>query len=371
MKKQVLGTNPFESKPSPAKAKPETKVKAESKPDKKTPAKDKAAKTEPKPKAKPSAEKNSPELKPEATQSSAVEKTELDKTKNASQPNKPAEAETRAKPEPPSEQALQFGVSWKDEAGDLFGLDEEFERKWNKITDFLYSKWFRVSVEGVENVPDKGNVILVANHAGALPFDSLMIMEAIKREHPAKRRVRPLLEDFIYYFPYVGSIMSRLGGVRACQENGQLLLKRKEAAVVFPEGIKGITKPYRERYKLQRFGRGGFIRLALGTRSPIVPVAVIGSEDSMPLLLNADPIAAALRIPLIPITPTFPLLGLLGAAPLPVKWKIIFGAPITFDEFSADQANDRILVTKLSERVRGKIQSMIERALAERKSVWL
>ena len=261
-------------------------------------------------------------------------------------------------------------VSWRSKNGDGYGYDPEYERKMKGILDTLFSKYWRADIEGIENIPSSGKVLLVANHAGMLPYDSLMIREAVLRHHPEERLVRPLLEDFVYYFPFLGTLMGKLGSVRACQENGQSLLDRGDAVLVFPEGIKGIEKPYKMRYRLQRFGRGGFIRLAINTRSPIVPVAVIGSEETHPVLANFEQVAKILGLPYLPLTPTFPLMGPLGLIPLPSKWKIVFGKPIPFDEYAAEQAHDRILVNKLVERVRSRLQSMIDKELAARKSVW-
>lgn len=272
------------------------------------------------------------------------------------------------KPARPAKTAPE--VSWRSKNGDGYGYDPEYERRMKGILDTLFSKYWRAEIEGIENIPSSGKVLLVANHAGMLPYDSLMIREAVLRHHPEERLVRPLLEDFVYYFPFLGTLMGKLGSVRACQENGQSLLDRGDAVLVFPEGIKGIEKPYKMRYRLQRFGRGGFIRLAINTRAPIVPVAVIGSEETHPVLANFEQVAKILGLPYLPLTPTFPLMGALGLIPLPSKWKIVFGKPIPFDEYAAEQAHDRILVNKLVERVRSRLQSMIDKELATRKSVW-
>jgi|GEM_PF-1033215 len=283
---------------------------------------------------------------------------------------KPAAPKTEKKQSAKEAAAKSAAVSWRRKIGDGYGYEPEYESKVKGILDTLYSNYWRAEVEGIENIPASGKVLLVANHAGMLPYDSLMIREAVSRNHPEKRLVRPLLEDFIYYFPFLGTFMARLGSVRACQENGQSLLNRGDVALVFPEGIKGIEKQYKKRYRLQRFGRGGFIRLAMNTRAPIVPVAVIGSEETHPVLANFEQVAKLLGLPYLPLTPTFPLLGPLGLLPLPSKWKIVFGKPIPFDEYTADQVHDRILVNKLVERVRSRLQSMIDKELAARKSPW-
>jgi 1-acyl-sn-glycerol-3-phosphate acyltransferase len=253
---------------------------------------------------------------------------------------------------------------------DEFGRDPVYASRIEPILDFLYRRYFRVDTRGLENVPDVGRALLVANHSGTLPYDGALLMYAVRREHQARRDVRPLVEDFVFHFPYLGTFINRIGGVRACQENAERLLESDQVVAVFPEGIKGIGKLYRERYKLQRFGRGGFVKLALRTRSPIVPVAVVGAEEIHPMLTKVTWFAKSLGIPYVPITPTFPALGPLGALPLPVKWYLRFGEPIDVAaEHGPDAAEDRILVNRLAEQVRVKIQSMIDETLRQRRSI--
>ncbi len=360
MAKKVLGKDPFERNKSANTSKPKKKsAKSSSKSAEAASTKKSASKLSKQPAKKISKSasstttksKKKPEETPVIQQESAV-------SSSVSTTNAPeAAGDSR-------------GVSWKSFKDDGFGLDPEFVEKTSPIIDFLYSKWWRVEVEGIGNIPREGRVMLVGNHAGILPYDSLMVQDAVRREHPEHRLVRPLLEDFVYYFPYVGTAMSKLGAVRACQENGQLLLGREEAVLVFPEGIKGIVKPWKKRYQLQRFGRGGFVRLAILAKSPIVPVAIIGSEETHPMLKNMEQAAKLFGLPYMPITPTFPWLGPAGLVPLPAKWKIVFGKPIPFDGYLPDQIHDRILVNKLVERVRSRIQSMIDKVLAERRSIW-
>src|SRR6185503_4554596 len=163
---------------------------------------------------------------------------------------------------------------------------------------------------------------------------------------------------------------NRIGAVRACQENAERLLYQDSLVAVFPEGVKGIGKLYRDRYRLQRFGRGGFIKLCLRTKTPIIPVAVVGGEETSPMLLRVELFAKALGLPYIPVTPTFPLLGPLGLAPAPTKWKISFGDVIELDGYGPEAAEDEILVGRLAERVRATIQAMLDRSVGERRSVW-
>lgn len=255
---------------------------------------------------------------------------------------------------------------------DEFGRDPVYMARYEPLLDFLYKVYFRVETSGLDHVPDTGRALLVANHAGTLPYDAALITYAMRREHPARRDARPLVEDFVFHFPYLGTFINRIGGVRACPENAQMLLEQDEVIVVFPEGVKGVGKLYKDRYRLQRFGRGGFIKLALKTRAPIIPVAIIGAEDTNPMLGKVTWLAKSLGLPHIPITPTFPWLGPAGLAPLPSKWYMRFGEPI---DVSADHtpsaADDRILVNKLADNVRSTIQQMVDETLAERRpSVW-
>jgi len=253
---------------------------------------------------------------------------------------------------------------------DEFGRDMVFEMKVKPLFDFLYEKWWRVEAIGVKNVPSTGPVLLVSNHSGTLPFDGAMTKLALWREHPAQRDIRPLVENFVYYFPILSTFMPRIGGVRACQENAERLLRKGEAVIVYPEGVKGVGKYFHERYKLQRFGRGGFIRLAMRTGAPIVPVAVVGAEEIYPLIAKPVKIAKLLGFPYFPITPFFPWFGLLGIIPLPSKWYIQFGEPIDLSQYGPNAEDNDLLVNKLSEMVRSTIQNMLIELLKKRKSIW-
>ncbi len=264
----------------------------------------------------------------------------------------------------------RLAMRGRSEEVDDFGFDPIYDQKARTVLEFLYTRYFRVETTGIERVPARGRCLLVANHSGTLPLDGVMIKTAVKLEHPAPRDVRWLTEDFIYHMPYLGSMMNRLGAVRACQENAQRLLEKEQLCAVFPEGVKGIGKLFGERYRLQRFGRGGFIKLCLRTNTPIVPVAVVGAEETNPLLFKIEYLAKALGLPYVPVTPTFPALGPLGLLPAPTKWQIHFGEPIDFAGHGSDAADDEILVGKLAERVRATIQSMLDRAVGARKSVF-
>ena len=261
----------------------------------------------------------------------------------------------------------QFAMRDRSAVVDEMGRDPVYASRLEPALDFLYRRYFRTRCEGVENVPADGRAILVANHSGALPYDALMLMRAVDREHPAHRQVRPLLEDEVFHFPYLGTFLNRLGGVRACPENAEKLLEEDQVVAVFPEGIQGIGKLYRERYRLQRFGRGGFVKLALRTGSPIVPVAIVGAEEATPMLAKITWLARLLGMPHLPVTPTFPLLGPAGLLPLPSKWLVRFGEPIDLGaEAGPADADDRLLVARLADSVRTKVSDMIQDLLAQR-----
>jgi 1-acyl-sn-glycerol-3-phosphate acyltransferase len=263
----------------------------------------------------------------------------------------------------------RLAMRGRSEEVDDFGFDPIYEGKIRFLLEFLYSRYFRVETSGIAHVPSGGRCLLVANHSGTVPLDGVMLKTAVKLEHPTGRDVRWLTEDFIYHMPYLGGTMTRLGAVRACQENAERLLGKEQLVAVFPEGVKGIGKLYSQRYRLQRFGRGGFIKLALRTGTPIVPVAIVGAEETNPLLFRFEYLSKALGIPYVPVTPTFPLLGPVGLLPAPTKWTISFGEPLDFSGHGAHGAEDELLVGRLSERVRATIQSMLDRGVDARKSV--
>ncbi|MBV9949498.1 MAG: 1-acyl-sn-glycerol-3-phosphate acyltransferase, partial [Myxococcales bacterium] len=237
----------------------------------------------------------------------------------------------------------RLGLRNRAEEVDEFGHDPVYEQRVLPLFDFLYDKYFRVEVHGIEHVPAEGRCLLVANHSGLLPLDGMMLRLAVRREHALHRDVRWLAEDAIFHFPFLGSFSNRIGAVRACQENAERLLAGGSLVAVFPEGMKGIRKLFRERYKLQRFGRGGFVKLGLRTRTPVVPVAIVGSEETNPLLARVEYLTNVLGLPYLPVTPTFPLLGPLGLLPAPTKWKIFFGPRVALDAHGPEASHDEIL----------------------------
>ncbi len=286
-------------------------------------------------------------------------------------PRRAAELTSRATSALPSAESTRRRSAAADaDEVDEFGYDPAYERKLLPFFELLYEKYFRVEAHGIERLPGEGRCLLVANHSGTLPLDGLMLRLAVRREHQQHRSVRWLAEDGIFHFPFLGSFTNRMGAVRACQENAERLLAQEALVAVFPEGMKGIGKLFRDRYRLQRFGRGGFVKLCMRTRTPVVPVAIVGSEETNPMLARVEHLARAVGIPYLPVTPTFPLLGPLGLLPAPTKWKIFFGEPIDVAGYAPASADDEILVGRLAERVRGAIQSMLDRAVAARRSVW-
>ncbi len=260
--------------------------------------------------------------------------------------------------------------SWHSEEVDDFGYDARFVDTLEPLLEFLYTVWWRVETGGIERLPAEGPALVVANHSGVLPWDGLMINVATRHEHPARRRCRMLALDMFALLPFLAPFLARSGHVRASQENGERLLRRGELVGVFPEGVKGVGKPFSQRYRLARFGRGGFVRLALRTGAPIVPCAVVGAEEVHPMLGNLSLVAKPLGFPYFPLTPTWPHLGPLGMVPLPSKWSIDFADPIPTAVHGPDAAADTILVHRLSDRVRSTIQKMIDGRLKRRRSVW-
>jgi 1-acyl-sn-glycerol-3-phosphate acyltransferase len=260
--------------------------------------------------------------------------------------------------------------AWHSEETDEFGSDRRFAETLEPLLEFLYSMWWRVEAAGTENLPAAGPALIVANHSGVLPYDGLMIQLAVRHEHPAKRVCRMLALDMFALLPVLAPILSKSGSVRANPENAERLLRQGELLGVFPEGVKGVGKHFRDRYKLARFGRGGFVRIALRTGSPIVPCAVVGAEEIHPVVAKADWVGRPVGLPYFPLTPTFPWLGPLGVVPLPTKWSIDFGEPMDLRDHGPGAADDPILVNRISEEVRSTIQHMVDGRLARRRSVW-
>ncbi|MFL6152819.1 MAG: lysophospholipid acyltransferase family protein [Ornithinibacter sp.] len=253
---------------------------------------------------------------------------------------------------------------------DDLGFDAELTEALLPALRPLYRKWFRVEVRGIENIPTTGGALIVANHSGTIPLDSLMTQLAVHDEHPEHRHLRMLGADLVFALPVVGEFARKTGTTLASTTDAERLLRAGELVGVWPEGFKGIGKPFSERYKLQRFGRGGFVSAALQAQVPIIPCSVVGAEEIAPILGNMNTVARLLGLPYAPITPTFPWLGPLGLIPLPSKWIIEFGAPIPTDTHGAGAADDPMLVFDLTDQVRETIQQTLYTLLMQRRSVF-
>ncbi|MQA13667.1 MAG: hypothetical protein GEV09_05690 [Pseudonocardiaceae bacterium] len=255
---------------------------------------------------------------------------------------------------------------------DDFGFDAE-------LTDHvllpslgpLYRTWFRVEAIGMRHVPDAGGALVVANHSGTLPLDALMTAVALHDDHPAGRHLRMLAADLVFSTPLLATAARKAGHTVACNPDAERLLNSGELAGVWPEGFKGIGKNFRDRYKLQRFGRGGFVAAALRTRAPIIPCAIVGAEEIYPMLGDLKPLARLIGTPYFPLTPLFPWLGPLGMVPLPSKWYIEFGEPIATDPYEPAAADDPMLVFNLADQVRDTIQQTLYRLLTQRRNPFL
>jgi 1-acyl-sn-glycerol-3-phosphate acyltransferase len=230
----------------------------------------------------------------------------------------------------------------------------------------LYRRWFRVETIGIHHVPAEGGALVVANHSGTLPWDAVMTAVAVRDQHPAGRHLRMLGADLLFRTPFLGSLARKSGQTLACAPDAERLLTSGELVGVWPEGFKGLGKRYRDRYTLQRFGRGGFVSAALRTQVPIIPCAIVGAEEIYPMIGDITPLARLLGIPYFPLTPLFPLLGPLGMIPLPSKWTIEFGEPVRTDEYELGAADDLMLAFTLTDQVRALVQQALYRLLAQR-----
>ena len=254
-------------------------------------------------------------------------------------------------------------------AVDEYGFDQEVAEKLLLASQRpIAEQWFRIEVRGIENLPAEGGALVVSNHSGTIPVDSLMTMWTV-HEHTG-RFLRPLGADLVFRLPFVSSLARKGGATLACTEDAERMLSGGELVGVWPEGFKGIGKPFTERYKLQRFGRGGFVAAAVRTGVPIVPLSVVGAEEIFPLVGNLPSLARLLGLPYVPITPLFPWLGPLGMVPLPSKWLMEFGEPIRTDEYDSGAADDPMLVFNVTDQVRETIQHSLYALLMERSSVW-
>jgi 1-acyl-sn-glycerol-3-phosphate acyltransferase len=240
------------------------------------------------------------------------------------------------------------------------------------LLDFYYRHWFRVEVEGIEHVPAEDGALLVANHSGALPPDAPMIMQAIRHEHPRSRPVYMLGEHWFKGYPGVSMLVNKIGLVAAHPANAQRLLRDEGRLVLaFPEGQKASRKLYWQRYRLRRFGRGGFVRTAMRAGVPIVPIAVLGAEEAMPIFAHVPLLQRLTGLLYFPVNHAFPQFGLAAALMyLPAKFKIRFLEPVELDGYGPEDADDLALVQRLSEEVRARIQAELDELQAARGSIW-
>ncbi|ORB31322.1 lysophospholipid acyltransferase family protein [Mycolicibacterium parafortuitum] len=258
-----------------------------------------------------------------------------------------------------------------DYAVDEFGFDPHLnDAIFLPLLRVLFNSWFRVEVSGIENLPDTGAALVVANHAGVLPFDGLMTQVAVRDKHPAHRDLRMLAADIVFDMPVVGQAARKAGHTMACTDDAHRLLAAGELTAVFPEGYKGLGKGFKDRYKLQRFGRGGFVSAALRTKAPIVPCSIVGSEEIYPMVADVKLLARLLGLPYFPVTPLFPLAGPLGVVPLPSKWYIQFGEPIDTGDYDESAAEDPMVTFELTDQVRETIQQTLYQLLANRRNTF-
>ena len=254
---------------------------------------------------------------------------------------------------------------------DEFGFDEDFTTNaYLPLLRPLYRSWFRVEVRGMENIPADGGGLVVANHSGTVAMDSLMTQVAVFDEHPAHRHLRMLGADLVFQTPFVGQLARKSGSTLAGNADAERLLAGGDLVGVWPEGFKGVGKPFSERYKLQRFGRGGFVAAAIRTGVPIIPCSIVGAEEIYPIIGNMKTLARLVGAPYAPVTPTWPLLGPLGLIPLPSKWIIEFGVPVETKDLGAGAADDPMLVFDLTDQIRETIQQTLYSLLMQRRSVF-
>ncbi len=253
---------------------------------------------------------------------------------------------------------------------DEWGMDQEFVDAVLPFFNFLYNRYWRVSMSGLENIPDDGRTLLVSNHSGQLPFDGAMIGTGILQNHSSARFMRALYASWFPTLPFVSDILTKAGQVMANDENALRLLEQDHLVAVFPEGYKGVGKLYKDRYHLARFGRGGFVRVALKAKAPLIPVAVVGAEETYISLHKSQTLAKLVGFPYFPISPTFPWLGPLGLIPLPTKWYIDIGEPIRTDEYPEGSENNLMLISQLTDQVRDTVQNMLNDRLRMRKSIF-
>jgi 1-acyl-sn-glycerol-3-phosphate acyltransferase len=266
-------------------------------------------------------------------------------------------------PPPPPDGIRQSDV-------DEWGRSEHVRQIFRTLYGPVYDRWFRVEWQGLEKIPRTGGALLVSNHAGAIPSDAPVIMHGIEKE--LGRPVYGMADFFFRATPWVGTLWARGGGVAAHPDNAVRLLRDQgQLALVFPEGTKGPSKAYADRYRLRRFGRGGFVEIAMRAGAPIIPIAVVGAEESMPVLFRVNSLARMIGVPYVPITPNMLMFGPLGLlAYFPAKFKLQVLDPVTFDVPPGQERYSRSRIMEEAEGIRGRIQDALHEMLRQRRSVW-
>jgi 1-acyl-sn-glycerol-3-phosphate acyltransferase len=254
---------------------------------------------------------------------------------------------------------------------DEFGFDPQWTESFLTLFGALYRDYWRVETTGIDNVPSTGRALLVANHAGVLPWDGTMIKTAVFSEHTNPRHVRALVASLFMGMPVMSWFLRRTGQAVGHPDDTRRLLERDELVLVFPEGTKGTGKRFKDRYRLRRFGRGGFVATAIRARAPIIPVSVVGSEEIYPMVGDLTPVARLFGLPYFPITPFWPWLGPLGMVPLPSKWRIHFHPAVHVEDEPIESADDQHVVMALADEVRNTIQRGIYDNLKLRRGVFL
>jgi 1-acyl-sn-glycerol-3-phosphate acyltransferase len=258
-----------------------------------------------------------------------------------------------------------------DYAVDDFGFDPQWTESFLPLFNVLYRDYWRVETSGVHHVPAEGRALLVSNHAGVLPWDGTMIKTAVFAEHPNPRHVRALVAGLFMGMPVLSWFLRRTGQTVGHPDDTRRLLERDELVLVFPEGVRGTGKKFKDRYRLRRFGRGGFVATAIRAGAPIIPISVVGSEEIYPMVADLNPLARLIGLPYFPVTPFWPWLGPLGMIPLPSKWRIQFHPPVHVEQHPAEAADDQHLVMAIADDVRNTIQKGIYENLKLRRGVFL
>ncbi|MFN8482488.1 MAG: lysophospholipid acyltransferase family protein [Anaerolineae bacterium] len=258
-----------------------------------------------------------------------------------------------------------------DYSTDAYGYDSDFVELVQPLFDFLFGSYWRVQAVGVNNVPEEGGALLIANSSGLFPWDSLMVMTAVQKEHDVPRLVRGLYASWMSPLPFASDFFNKMGMVMGVTDNARRLLAEGEPVLVFPEASKPTGKLFRDRYRVEPFGKSALVNLAVRANAPIVPVAIVGAEEAYPVVAQSTKLGRPLGLPYFPFTLTWPWTGLFGLLPLPSKWTVEFGAPITPDEWPPDAAYDPDAIEELTELVRRRIQAMLYDRLKDRKSIIL